>query len=125
MQQFRKFCLIGFLGFGVDSLFFLCFTEITQHIMLARLLSFWLAASATWLGHRFYTYKNLIFTTIGAQWGKHMLTAHLSGGINLMVFWSIKAVVFLPIAFIVGILAGLLFNYFFTKNFVFTLHSNK
>lgn len=119
MQQFKKFCLIGGLGFIVDSLFFLFLTHIINNIMLARLLSFWLAASVTWLGNRVYTYNHQIFTNAFYQWGKHMLTAHLSGGINLLIFWSAKEVVPISVAFCLGILAGLFNNYFFANRFVF------
>ncbi len=119
MQQFKKFCLIGGLGFVVDSLFFLILNEITDKIMLARLLSFWLAASATWFGNRIYTFNHQQFTNAFSQWCKHLLTAHLSGAINLLVFWFAKDIVSLPIAFCLGIFAGLFSNYFFSNRFVF------
>jgi putative flippase GtrA len=119
MQQFKKFCIIGGLGFVVDSLFFLLLNEVTGKVMLARLLSFWLAASTTWFGNRIYTFSQQQFTSAITQWCKHMLTAHVSGGINLIIFWSIKDVVSMPVAFCSGILAGLLCNYYFSKKVVF------
>lgn len=125
MQQFKRFCLIGGLGFIVDSLFFLFFKNITDSIMLARLLSFWLAASATWFGNRIYTYNHQLFTDAISQWCKHMLTAHLSGGINLLIFWGIKEVVPIPVAFCLGVLVGLFSNYFFANRFVFVTPSNQ
>ncbi len=119
MQQFKKFCLIGGLGFIVDSLCFLFFTALMSDIMLARLLSFWLAASATWFGNRIYTYSDQMFTSFFSQWLKHMMTAHLSGCLNLLVFWSTLALFSMPIAFCLGILAGLLSNYYIINRFVF------
>lgn len=119
MEQFKKFCLIGGLGFVVDSLFFLFLNRITDNIMLSRLLSFWLAACTTWFGHRVYTYNHQKFTNIIAQWSKHMLTSHLSGSINLLLFWSTKEVFCTSLAFCFGILAGLFSNYFFSNRFVF------
>jgi len=119
MQQFKKFCLIGGFGFVVDSLCFIFLTKLTSNIMLARVLSFWLAASATWFGNRVYTYAHQQYTKVIAQWCKHLLTAHLSGVINLLVFWSAKDVVPIPVAFCLGILAGLFSNYFFADRFVF------
>lgn len=119
MQQFKKFCIIGGSGFIVDSLFFLLLSNITDNVMLARLLSFWLAASATWFGNRIYTFSHQQFTNVIAQWCKHLLTAHLSGGINLLVFWFTKDTFSIPIAFFLGILAGLFSNYYISSRFVF------
>jgi putative flippase GtrA len=119
MQQFKKFCLIGGLGFVVDSLFFFILNEITDKVMLARLLSFWLAASATWFGNRIYTFRHQQCTSAFSQWCKHLLIAHLSGAINLLVFWLTKDTVSLPIAFCLGIFAGLFSNYFLANHFVF------
>jgi len=125
MQQFKKFCLIGGLGFMVDSLFFLFLAQLIDNIMLARLLSFWLAASVTWFGNRLYTYNHQEFTNAISQWCKHMLTAHLSGGINLLLFWITKEIITIPIAFCLGILFGLCSNYFFANRFVFITPPNK
>lgn len=119
MQQFKRFCLVGGFGFIVDSLCFLFLTYIIENIMLARLISFWFAASATWLGNRFYTYKQKRFSNAILQWCKHMLIVHLSGVINLLVFWSVKEICSISLAFCLGILAGLFSNYFFSKHFVF------
>ena len=119
MEQFKKFCLIGGLGFVVDSLFFILLSQLTDNIMLARLLSFWLAASTTWIGNRIYTFSHQQFTNVIVQWCKHLLTAHISGCINLLVFWYIKEMTHTPIAFCLGILAGLFSNYFIASRFVF------
>lgn len=119
MEQFKKFCLIGGLGFVVDSLFFIFLSQLTDNIMLARLLSFWLAASTTWIGNRIYTFSHQQFTNFIVQWCKHLLTAHISGCINLLVFWCTKEVTFIPVAFCLGILAGLFSNYFIASRFVF------
>jgi putative flippase GtrA len=123
MLQFKKFCLIGGLGFVVDSLCFIFLTKLTSNIMLARVLSFWLAASTTWFGNRIYTYAHQQFSGVITQWCKHLLTTHLSGVINLLIFWSIKDVVTMPVAFCLGILGGLFSNYFFANHFVFAQRS--
>jgi putative flippase GtrA len=125
MQQFKRFCLIGGLGFVVDSLFFMLFKSISDNIMLTRLLSFWLAASATWFGNRVYTYHHQILSNAISQWYRHMLAVHLSGSINLLVFWSTKDVAAMPVAFCIGILAGLFSNYFFANRFVFKTPPSK
>ncbi len=119
MNKFKKFCIVGGVGFVVDSLLFLFLCEVTDHVMLSRLLSFWLAATVTWFGNRVYTYRQQAFTGVISQWSKHMLSAHLSGGINLLVFWGTKDVVSMPFAFCIGVLAGLLTNYLFANRFVF------
>jgi putative flippase GtrA len=119
MQQFKKFCFVGGLGFVVDSLLFLLLTQVTDNVMLARLLSFWFAATATWLGNRIYTYSHQQSLGIMAQWSKHMLSAHLSGTINLAIFWLVKDIAPIPVAFFLGVLSGLFSNYFFANRFVF------
>ena len=119
MQQFKKFCFVGGLGFVVDSLLFLLLTQVTDNIMLARLLSFWLAASVTWLGNRIYTYNHQQFTDVFFQWYKHMLTAHFSGGVNLLIFWLTKDTLSISIAFCLGIFVGVFSNYFLANRFVF------
>lgn len=124
MQQFKKFCLIGGLGFVVDSLAFLFLSKVINNIMLARLLSFWLAASITWLGNRIYTFNHQQFTDVIYQWYKHMLTAHFSGGINLMIFWGTKDHTAMSVAFCCGIFAGLFSNYFLANRFVFVSNPN-
>ncbi|TWX71662.1 GtrA family protein [Colwellia demingiae] len=124
MQQFKRFCIIGGLGFIVDSLFFVFLSYISDNIMLARLLSFWVAASSTWLGNRIYTYSHQQFTRVIPQWCKHMFVAHLSGSINLLLFWFMKDITAIPIAFCLGILAGLFSNYFFSNRLVFIKTSN-
>ncbi len=124
MQQFKRFCFVGGFGFVVDSLFFLLLTQFTDDVMLARLISFWLAASATWLGNRIYTYKHQQFSSIFYQWCKHMLTAHFSGGINLIAFWLTKDILSIPVAFCFGIFLGVFSNYFLANKFVFVSNSN-
>jgi putative flippase GtrA len=124
MQQFKKFCIVGGFGFVVDSLIFLLLTKITDNVMMARLLSFWFAASITWVGNRLYTYKHQQFTNIFSQWCKHMLTAHLSGGLNLIVFWLAKDIWSIPFAFCLGIIFGVFSNYFLANRFVFVNSSS-
>ena len=93
--------------------------------MLSRLISFWLAASATWFGNRVYTYSHQRFSNAIHQWCRHMLMVHLSGGINLLIFWGTKDITSIPIAFCLGILAGLFSNYFFANRFVFVSSSSQ
>lgn len=91
--------------------------------MLARLLSFWVAASATWVGNRIYTFNHQHLTNMVIQWLKHMLTAHVAGSLNLMIFWSLKDTLPLPLAFCLGIIVSLFANYYFSKKLVFTHNS--
>tara|TARA_R110002167_G_scaffold91458_1_gene246046 strand:+ start:100986 stop:101363 length:378 start_codon:yes stop_codon:yes gene_type:complete len=119
MLQFKRFCIIGGLGFVVDSLVFLILNNLTENIMLARLCAFCVAATVTWFGNRIYTYRHKQFTTRIEQWCKHMLSACFSGSINLAVFWLTKDQTVLPLAFCLGIFAGLVSNYFLANRFVF------
>ncbi|WP_077287910.1 GtrA family protein [Cognaticolwellia aestuarii] len=119
MQVFKKFCFIGGIGFAIDSVVFSLLVMVTDNIILSRLVAFWLAASVTWLGNRLYTYRHQQSNSILYQWYKHMLSAHFSGAINLLVFFGVKDYISLPIAFCLGIILGLFSNYFLANRFVF------
>jgi len=125
MNTFTRFCIVGGFGFVVDVLFFTIFNTFMDNIMLARLVAFWMAASATWFGNRIYTYNHQQFDGVFSQWVKYILSVHFSGGINLLIFWNLKEISAIPLAFSLGILAGLLSNYFFANRFVFIKQSRQ
>ncbi|WP_413401649.1 GtrA family protein [Pseudoalteromonas sp. KJ71-7] len=125
MQQLKKFCFVGGAGFIVDSFIFFILVNHIDSIITARAIAFWLAASTTWLGNRVYTFNNQAYGSAVKQWSKHMFAAHLSGVINLIVFWIAKELFLIHFAFCLGIMAGLVSNYLLANRFVFTKNSNE
>lgn len=87
--------------------------------MLSRLIAFWFAATATWWGNRRYAFACVKSTEKMNQWLRHMLSAHVSGAINLAGFYYLSSQVTLPIAFVAGVILGLGANYLFANKFVF------
>lgn len=57
-KQFFIFCIGGTLGFAVDVTLLYAFTEILGWYG-ARLLSFFCAATTTWIFNRFYTFRRI------------------------------------------------------------------
>ena len=119
MQQFIKFCSVGALGFIVDSVAFVVFCSLLENMMMARLLSFWCAATATWLGNRLYTFKAYGLVPKLSQWRKHMLSVHLSGVLNLSVFYFTLNYAPTWVAFCLGTGIAICSNYLFAQRYVF------
>ena len=127
MEQFKRFCLVGGLGFVIDSICFWLLSLMINELLVIRLLSFWTAATTTWLGNRIYTWQDVACNDPLRQWGRHMLTAHFSGCFNLITFWALLGFTPVWFAFCVGILVGLLSNFYVARHFVFikTAKSNR
>lgn len=123
MLRFVKFCLVGVLGFIVDVLSFYFFIVFIDELLVARLFSFWLAAHVTWLGNLIFTFRKQAAAALHDLWYKYMLAVHLSGSINLLVFYILQYKTAVLIAFCLGIVSGLLANYLLSMRFVF--HSYK
>jgi len=119
MNQFIKFCAVGGTGFVVDSAVFYLLIEVMPSIILARLIAFWLAATATWLGNRLFTFAHTSAQEPWRQWQKHMLSAHGAGGLNLGLFYLLHDQLGTAVAFCAGIALGLGVNYILARYFVY------
>ena len=121
-----KFALVGGVGFVADALVFsLMFYWLHLPIMPARIIAFICAASVTWLGNRTFTFSKSDKGKPLEQWVKFMCGASLSAVPNLMVFqtivWSFgHAQLVVYSALVMGILAGMLSNYFLSSRWVFS-----
>lgn len=125
MQKFFKFCVVGALGFIADSLAFLILISIIDNPLISRVIAFWFAASITWLGNRLYTFQLACQQRKLRQWSKHMLSAHASGVLNILIFWQLLNLVPVSIAFIAGTCVGAGSNYFLASYIVFTNNTHK
>ena len=91
--------------------------------MLSRVLAFWVAATTTWLGNRYFTYSYLHFSNEqrnkSIQLAKHLASAHFSGGFNLATFWFLLPHTGDQIGFVIGVIVGMFSNYFLSCKFVY------
>lgn len=121
-----KFALVGGVGFVADALVFsLMFYLLGLPIMPARIIAFICAATVTWLGNRYFTFCQSDKCKPLGQWVKFMCGASFSAVPNLVAFqlivWSFgpsKVVVYS--ALVIGILVGMLSNYFLSSRWVFS-----
>jgi len=119
MNKISKFGIVGLLGLAFDAIAFTVFLWIIDHLMMARVLAFWLAATITWAGNRHFTYKDDINSEPFKQWLKHMGVAHIAGAINMAVFALMSSMFSVVIAFCVGIGVATFINYTLLNRFVF------
>lgn len=114
-----KFALVGGIGFAIDGALFYFFMQTDMDTIVARVLAFWLTATFTWLGNKHFTFDCQQSTQLVRQWGRHMISAHFAGVVNLASFYLLNEVYPTWLAFTAGIIIGAVFNYWLSNNFVF------
>ena len=119
MQQFSRFSLVGLLGFAVDSLVFSISFWLAGNALACRLLAFWVAMTATWLGNRHFTFGDGSHQPALRQWLRHSAGAHLAGSANITGFYLLDGPLPTALAFVLGIGIGLIFNYLIACRWVF------
>jgi len=121
MFVFSRFAIVGSLGFIVDaSIFYLLIDFLLIDLNIARIIAFVIAVLATWLGNRYFTFTKADRENVKKQLSKHFACACLSFTFNYAVFQSvINLSIPVSIAFISGVLVGMISNYFISKKFVF------
>jgi putative flippase GtrA len=123
--QFTKFGIIGFLGFFVDyGVFHLAFSYFGFGHYGSALFSFPFAATFGWVGNRLYTFRGEHAGHPGAQWVRFLLVTSIGLVLNRGTFSLLTATVPLVYAYpVIGLLAGtaagMFFNFFVTRRFVF------
>lgn len=123
--QFLRFGMIGTFGFVVDTSTVYALRHATG-LYAAGTAGFLLAASANWALNRLWTFRQHAHEAAHRQWLK-FLAANLVGFVfNRGTFFTLitvsalcRAQPVLPI--IAGSFAGLLFNYYLSKKFVFQM----
>ena len=123
-KRITRFAAVGMAGFAVDSLIFFMLMYVSDNLLLNRFVAFWIAACTTWLGNRHFTFKAQNQNPVW-QWGKHMLSCHLSGLCNIAVFYVLVPVTGIYLAFVVGILVGTVTNYLLSSLLVFTTDNSR
>jgi putative flippase GtrA len=123
LQRFRRFLVIGGLGFLVDLAAFECASRAGLMIAVARLMSFSLALAFTFLLNRSYTYAQ-DNGAIGAQFIKYIVASSTGAAVNLASFFMLILLVPMAtrmpsMALVVGALAGLCANFALYSAYVF------
>lgn len=124
-QQFLRFSLIGVVGFVVDSVaLMLAMRGLGLGLYSGRVLSFFVAATATWSLNRRFTFATVDHRPLIVQWVRFVMANSLGGGTNYGVYAAL--VTFVPfvtrhpvLGVAAGALAGLAFNFSISKFWVF------
>jgi len=121
-----KFSLVGGVGFIIDvSIFTLLYQKCELQMVQARVVAFLVAATATWFGHRCFTFPSTGINNKLIQWKKFITIACFSALPNFLVFKLVVSVIdmgFLSvyIAMAMGVLAGMISNFLLSDRWVFT-----
>jgi putative flippase GtrA len=123
LNQFFRFCVVGAVGFVIDAgILQSLVSGIGANPYLARIISFFVAASATWLMNRRYTFE-VEHAATHSEWVRYVALMVLGAVVNYGAFaisitaWSLaRAQPWLGVA--VGSVAGLGIN-FMTSRLLF------
>ncbi|WP_286262113.1 GtrA family protein [Thalassotalea atypica] len=121
MLIFSRFAVVGGVGFVVDaSIFYILITSLILPYPVARSASFLCAMLCTWLGNRYFTFTDASRANSKHQLAKHCCCASFSFLFNYSIFQILLfAESPLSVAFIAGILVGMVCNYYVSKKVVF------
>lgn len=124
MNQFLRFCMVGAVGFVIDAgiLQFLV-SVFGMNPYLARVISFLVAASVTWLMNRRYTF-DVEHAATHSEWVRYITIMVLGALVNYAAFaisiavWELaRAQPWLGVA--VGSIAGLGINFMSSRMLLF------
>ncbi|PPD31404.1 MAG: hypothetical protein CTY21_12115, partial [Methylomonas sp.] len=123
-RKFQRFAIVGAAGFCVDAGILTLLMSVGWDVLLARLVSFSLAVSTTWLLNRNWTFQVTTPVTGGRQYALYTAIQILGALINLGIF-TILISIYTPFRAWPWIPLGaaaffaLLFNYVATRSLVF------
>ena len=118
------FCVVGAVGFIVDAGMLYLVLAVWPNPYLARILSYLVAATTTWLLHRAYTFRETAGPRTGRQWMVYVSTNAIGGAVNYGIYaacvalWpAARAEPVLAVA--VGSAAALAISFVVNKHFVY------
>jgi putative flippase GtrA len=135
LRRLLRFCAVGAAGFIVDAAFlYACASFLGWYG--ARVISFFAAATFTWVLNRRYTFTNLKTEaevnnesplpppdSMGRQYGQYLLSMMLGGCVNYTVYVATVHWIQLPYTALIGVAfgscAGLGINYVAASRVVF------
>lgn len=122
--RFFQFGVVGTSGFIVDSLVYFAAQSIGLDHLLARWVSFWFAASTTWILNRAFTYQDILHEQASTQLFKYMLMSCFTFVLNWGSYQFLTT--FVPFfidnkyaAFVLGVLIGMFVNFSLSHLLVF------
>ncbi|MDD2658638.1 MAG: GtrA family protein [Methylococcales bacterium] len=130
LYQFLKFGLVGIAGFIVDSaVLYLGLYLLGLNLYSGRVLSYLVAASATWALNRLYTFSNSARTGIGRQWSLFLIVNSIGGFVNYGVYAALVSSIDLfteypVLAVAIGSVMGLVFNFSLSRSLVFNTNNS-
>ncbi len=121
--DFLRFGVVGTLGFCWDTATVYT-VKLFTNLYVAGAAGFVVAATANWLLNRVWTFRHQTHDAAHRQWIRFMLANSVGFVLNRGVFFILITVSPLchripVLAIIAGSFAGLTFNYFLSKRFVF------
>lgn len=123
-----RFAVIGALGLPVDAgVLWLMTHKVGLDPYSGRVISWLCAASFTWAGNRYFTFRAARARgplAIAKEWLRFLAANAVGGLVNVglystLVRFAPPPVNNLYVALIVGVLAGLVFNFTLSKTLVF------
>jgi putative flippase GtrA len=124
--QFIRFALVGAGGFLVDAGVLYLALYLGFGYFTGRAISFICALCATWLFNRYFTFTDRSEIPVATEAAKYFIAMSLGGAANYiaysLVILEFNHTELLPlIAVAVGSIAGMFFNFFSAKLWVFRL----
>ena len=123
-----RFAIIGALGMPVDAgVLYLMLNKAHAPYVVARPISWFFAATFTWIGNRYFTFRKArshgLFGAAG-EWGRFLAANGMGGLMNIGCSVALKSWGPAPfnnpyVALVCGVLLGLVFNFTLSKKVVF------
>lgn len=120
-----QFGIIGVLAFFVDWFVMKFLMDRQTHFLVARLLSFLVAVSFTFVLNKYWTFKNSVATPILVQFLQFFAANSVGGFVNYVVSTSSYFFIlnsnprFIWLSLVFGSGAGFVFNFVMSNRFVF------
>jgi putative flippase GtrA len=130
-ENFIRFGIVGVLGFCWDTGTVYALRPFTN-LYVAGTCGFLVAATANWVINRLWTYRHRTHAALHVQWARFMTANAIGFVFNRGVFFTLVSKYFSNLAktdifhaqpvlaIASGSIAGLCFNYFLSKRFVFS-----
>ena len=121
--QFIRFCLVGTIGFITDAGILQLLFNLEHNIYIARLISYTIAATVTWVLNTAYTFSNNTEKNT-KTWFKYLILNTIGGVTNYLVFimcinnLGTKSI-YPVLSVVIGSITGLSINFLINKYFVF------
>jgi putative flippase GtrA len=123
--EFVRFSVVGAIGFIVDATVLHVVAVIYNgDPYLSRIVSYFFAATTTWLLNRNFTFAGHGGGPLGVEWAQYLTANAIGGCLNYCVYAILVAFCVVPkshlfLGIAAGSAAGLAFNFCISKRLVF------